>query len=141
MCSYIMNLYFIELAYFNKLEYCEYARWLPLLEDLDVCGTKSWGSAVLAYLYREMSKVALIQNSELKGCLSLLQVWAWERLHLKPRLCTHLQLDGQIPLGCRYCIFYIANITVVIIVVLNYDQHFFVDGMSKNIMTRPRLDN
>ncbi|XP_020254351.1 serine/threonine-protein phosphatase 7 long form homolog [Asparagus officinalis] len=79
-----------------------HARWLPLLEDLDVCGTKSWGSAVLAYLYREMSKVALMQNSELKGCLSLLQVWAWERLHLKPRLCTHLQLDGQIPLGCRW---------------------------------------
>ncbi|XP_020245031.1 serine/threonine-protein phosphatase 7 long form homolog [Asparagus officinalis] len=49
-----------------------------------------------------MSKVAFIKNSDLKGCLSLLQVWAWERLHLKPRLCVNLQLDGQIPLGCRW---------------------------------------
>ncbi|XP_020255116.1 serine/threonine-protein phosphatase 7 long form homolog [Asparagus officinalis] len=49
-----------------------------------------------------MSKVAFMKNSDLKGCLSLLQVWAWERLHLKPRLCVNLQLDGQIPLGCRW---------------------------------------
>ncbi|XP_020272039.1 protein MAIN-LIKE 1-like [Asparagus officinalis] len=60
-----------------------HARWLPLLEDLDTCGTKSWGSAVLAYLYREILKVALMQNRELKGCLSLLQVWAssWLIVH------------------------------------------------------------
>ncbi|XP_020245112.1 serine/threonine-protein phosphatase 7 long form homolog [Asparagus officinalis] len=77
-------------------------RWLPLLEDFDVCGTLSWGSAVLAYLYREMSKVALMQNKELKGCLTLLQVWVWERLVLKPRLCKIRELDGQIPLGCRW---------------------------------------
>ncbi|XP_020263980.1 serine/threonine-protein phosphatase 7 long form homolog [Asparagus officinalis] len=79
-----------------------HARWLPLIGDLDTCGALSWGSAVLAYLYREMSKVAFMKNSDLKGCLSLLQVWAWERLHLKPRLCVNLQLDGQIPLGCRW---------------------------------------
>ncbi|XP_015958900.1 protein MAIN-LIKE 2-like [Arachis duranensis] len=29
-------------------------RWLPLLEDLDTCGGLSWGSAVLAWLYRQM---------------------------------------------------------------------------------------
>ncbi|RYR21066.1 hypothetical protein Ahy_B03g066307 [Arachis hypogaea] len=27
-------------------------KWLPLLEDLDTCGQLSWGSAVLAWLYR-----------------------------------------------------------------------------------------
>ncbi|XP_020270679.1 protein MAIN-LIKE 2-like [Asparagus officinalis] len=26
-------------------------RWLSIIEDLDICGTLSWGSAVLAYLY------------------------------------------------------------------------------------------
>ncbi|XP_020261002.1 serine/threonine-protein phosphatase 7 long form homolog [Asparagus officinalis] len=91
-----------DLAYFDNLKCYENARWLPLIGDLDTCGALSWGSAVLAYLYREMSKVAFMKNSDLKGCLSLLQVWAWERLHLKPRLCVNLQLDGQIPLGCRW---------------------------------------
>ncbi|RYR73138.1 hypothetical protein Ahy_A02g007468 [Arachis hypogaea] len=28
-------------------------RWLPLLKDLDICGTLSWGLAVLAWLYRQ----------------------------------------------------------------------------------------
>ena len=31
-------------------------RWLPLLEDLDVCGAMSWGSTVLAYLYMVLYK-------------------------------------------------------------------------------------
>ncbi|KAL4306348.1 hypothetical protein AHAS_Ahas16G0169300 [Arachis hypogaea] len=29
-------------------------RWLLLLEDLDRCGMFSWGSPVLAWLYRQM---------------------------------------------------------------------------------------
>jgi hypothetical protein len=51
-----------------------HARWLPLLEDLDVCATLSWGSAVLAYLYREMAHVSLMEKKELHACISLLQV-------------------------------------------------------------------
>ncbi|XP_072087307.1 protein MAIN-LIKE 2-like [Arachis hypogaea] len=30
----------------------EHIRWLPLLEELDTCGQLSWGSAVLAWMYR-----------------------------------------------------------------------------------------
>jgi hypothetical protein len=55
-----------------------HARWLPLLEDLDLCGTLSWGSAVLAYLYREMAHVSLMKKKELHACISLLQV-----IHMK----------------------------------------------------------
>ncbi|RYR28100.1 hypothetical protein Ahy_B01g052210 [Arachis hypogaea] len=29
-------------------------RWLPVLEDLELCGPLLWGSAVLAWLYRQM---------------------------------------------------------------------------------------
>ncbi|XP_057733821.1 protein MAIN-LIKE 1-like [Arachis stenosperma] len=31
-------------------------RWLPLLEVLDACGWLSWGSVVLAWLYRQMCR-------------------------------------------------------------------------------------
>ncbi|XP_020253751.1 serine/threonine-protein phosphatase 7 long form homolog [Asparagus officinalis] len=80
-----------------------HVRWLPLLGDLEECGELSWGSAVLAYLYREMTKIALVQNKELKGCLTLLQIWSWERLHMgTPDLREARALDGHIPLGCRW---------------------------------------
>ncbi|XP_020272096.1 serine/threonine-protein phosphatase 7 long form homolog [Asparagus officinalis] len=99
--AYIMHM-IGTLLFPDSSKHKVHLRWLPLIEDFDMCGTLSWGSAVLAYLYREMSKVALMQNKELKGCLTLLQVWAWERLVLKPRLCEIRELDGHIPLGCRW---------------------------------------
>ncbi|KAE8680644.1 BEL1-like homeodomain protein 2 [Hibiscus syriacus] len=44
----------------------------------------SWGSAILAFLYREMCKASLVVNdnntAEIGGCLLLLQSWAWHRL-------------------------------------------------------------
>jgi hypothetical protein len=49
-------------------------KWLTYLSHTDYCGTYSWGSAVLAYMYNEMSKVALGEKSDLSCCCSLLQV-------------------------------------------------------------------
>ncbi|XP_020243243.1 serine/threonine-protein phosphatase 7 long form homolog [Asparagus officinalis] len=73
------------------------------MKDLVDCEGLSWGSAVLAYLYREMIKVALVQNKEFNGCLTLLQIWSWERLHLGcPDLREARALDDHIPLGCRW---------------------------------------
>ncbi|XP_020253137.1 serine/threonine-protein phosphatase 7 long form homolog isoform X1 [Asparagus officinalis] len=80
-----------------------HARWLPLLEDFGVCGALSWGSAVLAYLYRELSRVSLMQNKEFKGCCTLIQIWSWERIHIgRPTLLMHRDLEGQYPLAYRY---------------------------------------
>jgi len=40
-----------------------YLRWLPLLEDFDVCEAMSWGNAVLAYLYRSLYSISMMQTS------------------------------------------------------------------------------
>ena len=47
-------------------------------------GEYSWGSAILACLYRELCKGALLEKGKrvggIGGCLLLLQAWAWHRL-------------------------------------------------------------
>ncbi|KAK5785728.1 hypothetical protein PVK06_040343 [Gossypium arboreum] len=62
-------------------------RWLLKLIDFRAAGELSWGSVVLAILYREMYGAAQPNKAKIGGCLSLLQSWA--RLHflfLRPRV-------------------------------------------------------
>ncbi|XP_074374783.1 serine/threonine-protein phosphatase 7 long form homolog [Apium graveolens] len=54
--------------------------FIPLLQDLDRCATLSWGSGVLAFLYRELCKSCKIDVEEMAGCVLLVQLWAWTRL-------------------------------------------------------------
>ena len=49
-------------------------KWLQYIEDLEVCGRYSWGSAVLAYLYTELTSVALCAKKEITLCAVLFQV-------------------------------------------------------------------
>ncbi|XP_048501618.2 serine/threonine-protein phosphatase 7 long form homolog [Beta vulgaris subsp. vulgaris] len=61
--------------------------YLPLLADLDVAGTYSWGSATLAYLYRQLCRASHRGARELGGPVLLLQIWAWEHIHIgRPRI-------------------------------------------------------
>ncbi|KAF1898501.1 hypothetical protein Lal_00032081 [Lupinus albus] len=62
--------------------------YLLLLEDLSETYQYSWGSAVLACLYRGLCRAALISRQiEIGGCLLLLQSWAYDRIPmLAPRL-------------------------------------------------------
>ncbi|XP_057744160.1 serine/threonine-protein phosphatase 7 long form homolog [Arachis stenosperma] len=55
-------------------------RWLPLLEDLDQCGQLSWGSAVLAFLYRMLCRGTCYTQHNMRGCMSLLLSWAYHRI-------------------------------------------------------------
>ncbi|XP_057730075.1 protein MAIN-LIKE 1-like [Arachis stenosperma] len=57
-------------------------RWLPLLEDLDTCDRLSWGSVVLAWLYRRMCRVTEHSQHNLSGCVSLLLYWAYHHIRL-----------------------------------------------------------
>ncbi|MQL73946.1 hypothetical protein Taro_006294, partial [Colocasia esculenta] len=58
-------------------------QYLGFLEDFRDCGKLSWGSAVLAYLYRQLTWAALKKRRKfIGGCLHLLQLWCWERLHV-----------------------------------------------------------
>ncbi|MQM08006.1 hypothetical protein Taro_040851, partial [Colocasia esculenta] len=58
-------------------------QYLGFLEDFAACGNLSWGSAVLAYLYRQLTWAALKKKRKwMGGCLHLLQLWCWERFHV-----------------------------------------------------------
>lgn len=57
--------------------------YLPLLaQEWENIGLYSWGSAVLAWLYRQMCDACerTKKDANLGGCTYLLQIWAWERL-------------------------------------------------------------
>jgi len=60
---------------------------VPFVVDTDVCQRLSWGSAVLAYLYRQLCKTVDADQKNIGGCCLLMQLWAWERITvLRPTL-------------------------------------------------------
>ncbi|KAK1366067.1 hypothetical protein POM88_041628 [Heracleum sosnowskyi] len=92
-------------------------------DKLDSCGKLSWGSVVLGYLYMELCKSCKKYKDETAGCVLLLQLWAWSRLHslapvprapivdnydiwgtlLGPRgLSVHLDDEGGVPVSETY---------------------------------------
>ncbi|XP_071923196.1 serine/threonine-protein phosphatase 7 long form homolog [Coffea arabica] len=54
--------------------------YMPLLRDLETVGQYSWGSAILATLYRSLCGATSPFRSAVAGPLVLLQLWAWERI-------------------------------------------------------------
>ncbi|KAL0320064.1 UNVERIFIED_CONTAM: Serine/threonine-protein phosphatase 7 long form [Sesamum radiatum] len=51
--------------------------YLSKLEEISAARNYSWGSAVLAFLYRELCHVSLKAKAAIGGALQLLQIWAW----------------------------------------------------------------
>ena len=60
------------------------ASWMCIhcLTDWDQAGQYSWGSAVLAFLYRQLCEACRRTSSStsLGGCVYLLQLWMWAHL-------------------------------------------------------------
>ncbi|CAL1377293.1 unnamed protein product [Linum trigynum] len=55
--------------------------WLPLLTgDWDVIGERSWGSAVLADIYRELCTCSKVGAKQAGAAMFILQLWVWEHL-------------------------------------------------------------
>ncbi|CAL1358197.1 unnamed protein product [Linum trigynum] len=55
--------------------------WLPmLLGDWDAIGEKSWGSAVLAGIYRELCTCSKVGAKPAGAAMFILQLWVWEHL-------------------------------------------------------------
>ena len=48
-----------------------------MLEDFDAAGRYSWGSAALAWLYRELCRATDPKSCDIAGALILVQLWAW----------------------------------------------------------------
>ena len=53
--------------------------FLPLLGSFETAGRYSWGSACLAWLYRELCQASIATILEIADPLILLQVWAYDR--------------------------------------------------------------
>ncbi|XP_052486346.1 serine/threonine-protein phosphatase 7 long form homolog [Gossypium raimondii] len=62
-----------------------YLSYLPLLADFSTARSYSWGSAVLATLYRELCRATEPQVN-IGGCLILLQSWALYRMPFLARV-------------------------------------------------------
>ena len=61
--------------------------FLPFLEDFDATRWYSWGSAALAWLYRELCRATNPDSCEIAGALILVQLWAWSRFpHISPAI-------------------------------------------------------
>ena len=74
--------------------------WLPLLANLEETKTYSWGSAVLATLYRGMCEATHYNKKGLSGCNFLLRVWAYCRMeYIAPRPNNDDDNIVQFPLG------------------------------------------
>jgi len=54
--------------------------FLALLENLDDIHTYSWGSAALAWLYREMCGACAKEATQIGGAVILIQLWAYEHI-------------------------------------------------------------
>ncbi|RYQ81061.1 hypothetical protein Ahy_Scaffold1g107074 [Arachis hypogaea] len=96
-CVYIMMLLSTQL-FGDKSANQVHIWWLPFVARLDELGIYSWGSAMLAWLYRCMCWVTNRNVTNLAGPLQLLQSWIfWQFPTLKP----HGFDDFSFPLASR----------------------------------------
>jgi hypothetical protein len=87
---------FGKILFPDKSGHRVHTMYLPLLEDISTIKSYSWGSAVLASLYRGLCDV---QNSKEKkpaipGCTLLLHAWARSRI-------VHAQRHRDVPIIAR----------------------------------------
>ncbi|KAG9450276.1 hypothetical protein H6P81_010241 [Aristolochia fimbriata] len=76
--------------------------YLTLFKDFEAAGRYSLGAATLAFLYQELAKACRTGVVGIAGCLTLMQLWAWERLHTgRPTLLEEPTLQGG-PLDSRW---------------------------------------
>ncbi|KAK6794592.1 hypothetical protein RDI58_008045 [Solanum bulbocastanum] len=74
--------------------------YLPMLEDLNVVNSYSWGSATLACLYHFLCKASQSNQNEIAGFLTLLQIWAWERvIVLRPQVIAQRDIENNFLAG------------------------------------------
>ena len=73
----------------DKSGYRMHTMWLQMLTDLRNAPRYSWGSACLAWLYRELCKATNRGANQISGALILFQYWVWFRF---PYLCPRMDL-------------------------------------------------
>ena len=82
--------------------------FLHYLENIDLIGQYSWGSACLASLYRELCRASRLPAvAQMAGPLFLLQLWAWERFPFLAPTLRDRSIPSHAPLGHRYYTLYL----------------------------------
>ncbi|XP_073318160.1 serine/threonine-protein phosphatase 7 long form homolog [Primulina huaijiensis] len=56
--------------------------YLQFLDDIEIVNTFRGGSAVLAYLYRELCDTSMRLKVDLSGPVQILHIWVWSRITL-----------------------------------------------------------
>jgi len=67
--------------------------YLLLLSNLTEASYYSWGATVLASLFRALDRVVKSGQTEIGGCLLLLQSWAWDRIKCITPKIDHLSME------------------------------------------------
>lgn len=74
--------------------------WLQFLENITRPPLYSWGSAVLARLYRALCDGSDMTKPQMGGALGLLQMWVWTRFPIgRP---NPKNLPGDLPYGAKW---------------------------------------
>ncbi|XP_042065497.1 protein MAIN-LIKE 1-like [Salvia splendens] len=61
--------------------------YLQFFMDVERCASYSWGGATLACLYHNLCEAALARRIDVGGALTLLHLWAWERIpNIRPHM-------------------------------------------------------
>ncbi|XP_065620383.1 serine/threonine-protein phosphatase 7 long form homolog [Quercus suber] len=93
----------LALLFGNKSQSKLHCCFLNLLDDFGKAGEYSWGSATLAFLYKELCIAAIQKSMEIAGPVFILQLWAWEHLpYLTPIPINPINLNGNEPYCCRW---------------------------------------
>ena len=77
-----------DIIFMDKSDERVHLLWVQQLEDLCNPRRYSWGSACLAWLYRELCRASDKKASQIGGCLLLVQYWAWAKF---PYLCSAVE--------------------------------------------------
>ncbi|CAN1145583.1 Serine/threonine-protein phosphatase 7 long form homolog [Linum perenne] len=102
----------------NKSTRYMHLMWLPLLANFNNAATLSWGSACLAWLYRELCRASHAVAEQISGAYFILQIWAWEHFPIISRTpVDHVPWDDdeyiELPYGLRY-VFYIDSLPITV---------------------------
>ena len=104
----------LALLFGNKSQSRLYYCFLQLLADFGVVGEHSWGSATLAFLYKELCTAAIRKSTEVACPVFILLLWAWEHLpYMTPIPINPTNLNGDDPYGCRYNICFLFLLKIV----------------------------
>lgn len=94
--------------------------YLQFLDPISDAKKYSWGSAALAWLYRQLCNATDLKAKHISGPLLLVQLWAFARFpHMVPKMKEPLQgaLDPELPLGphaIRYILLYPYCVTILV---------------------------